>query len=95
MPSIRQRLKRWRKDIDTKATILRGAGQTTPQNLELASSAQIPFPASNSIGIQKDVDDIAGDRLADDDLNPLGESLDDWAESCSILNPGDVADFSV
>jgi hypothetical protein len=95
MPSIRQRLIRWRKDKDSKATAQRGAGLAIAKELELATAAQISFPPSNSIGAQEALDEFTGDKLAEDDHNLLGDSLDDWTAGGSILNSGDLAGFTV
>jgi len=81
--------------MDTKATALGGTGPATAKELELATSAQISFPPSNSIGPQEAMAEFTGDKLADDDLNPLGDSLDDWSTGGAVMNPGDLAAFAV
>jgi hypothetical protein len=81
--------------MDTKETALRSAGPATAKELQLATSTQISFPPSNSLGPQEAMDESNGDKLADDDLDPLGDSLDDLSTGGLFLNCGDLAGFVV
>ncbi|KAF7513931.1 hypothetical protein GJ744_006545 [Endocarpon pusillum] len=94
VPSIRQRLRQWRKDNDTSAT---STGSADPEYSKPPGdlSTQIHIPAPNSLVTEESQDDLEGANFIDHDPDPLREYRDDWTAAVSRLNSGDLLELTV
>jgi hypothetical protein len=85
-------LRHWRKENDVSTPSHGGIEPPIPLR---AASTHFQIPATNSVGPEENVNDVAGEDMVDHVPDPLDGYTDQHATATSILDPGDLVEIRV